>query len=238
MNTFIHNLLRPLGLLLLLAISASASPSVQTTLSSRFLARGETALLEILVTDGRSSGEMPSPPAVADVTIQPAGFGNKPMRGNRIGQVFQYLVSSYREGRHVIPSMSITVDGAQVTTPPIDFSVFNPDELKWSEATAGTVSFRYAAAFRVMKAEPYENEAVPVEIKLYVPSDLAVEDWGIPEFERDGVTSWRFEPADTKGTVNLLGRPYYAIGYPSTLSPTKPGKVGIGPATLRLITSR
>jgi len=238
MNTFIHNLLRPLGLLLLLAIGASASPAVQTTLSSRFLARGETALLEILVTNGRAGGEMPTPPVVADVTIQPAGFGNKPMRGNRLGQVFQYLVSSYKEGRHVIPSMSITVDGAQVTTPPIDFSVFNPDELKWSEATAGTVSFRYAAAFRVMKAEPYENEAVPVEIKLYVPSDLAVEDWGIPEFERDGVTSWRFEPADTKGTVNLLGRPYYAIGYPSTLSPTKSGKVCIGPATLRLVTQQ
>jgi len=235
MNTFIRFILGPIGFLFLIAGSVQAAgPSVQSTLSSRFLARGETALLEILVTNGRTNGEMPQSPTVADVTIQAAGFGNKPMRGNRFGQVYQYLVSSYKEGHHVIPAMTLLVDGSKVTTPPIEFMVFNPDDLKWAEATVGSARFRYAAAFRVLKDAPYENEAVPVEIKVYVPSDLPVEDWGIPEFERDNVTCWRFEPNPMPGAINLLGRPYAAIGYPSTLSPTKSGKVGIGPATIRL----
>lgn len=239
MNTFIRFILRPLGLILLLATAASAVPDVQATLSSRFLARGEVALLEILITNGRSNGVMPPAPAVSDVTIQVAGFGNKPIRGgNRFGQVFQYEVSSFKEGSHVIPAMSLVVDGEKVTTPAIGFTVFNPDELKWAEGTAGEIRFRYAAAFRVLNDQPYENEAVPVEIKLYVPSDINVEDWGIPDFKSDNVTCWRFEPADSKGAVSLLGRKYYAIGYPSTLSPTKSGSVGIGPAALRLITQQ
>ncbi len=238
MHMFLRILLKPLGFLLLLATASAAAPALQTTLSSRFLARGETALLEILITNGRSDGEMPAPPAVADVTIQAAGFGNKPMRGNRFAQAFQYLVSSYKVGHHVIPAMTLVVDGEKVMTQPLEFVVFNPDELKWAEATVGGLRFRYAAAFRVMKDQPYENEAVPVEIKVYIPSEMPVEDWGIPEFERDNVTCWRFEPNPTPGAINLLGRPYAAIGYPSTLSPTKSGSVGIGPATLRLVTQQ
>lgn len=238
MNKFIPFILRPLCLLLALAGSAWSAPQVQTSLSSRFLARGETTLLEIVISNGSPSPEMPQPPVVSDVTIQPAGFGNKPLPGRRLAQVFQYLVSSYKVGRHVIPPFSLTVNGDAITTQPIEFAVFNPDDLKWSEATAGDVRFRYAAAFLSLKSDPYENEAVPVEIKLYVPGDLAVEDWGIPEFERDGVTSWRFQPSEAKGTVNLLGRSYYSIGYPSTLSPTRSGTVAIGPATLRLVTQQ
>lgn len=238
MNTFIPLILRPLWLLLALSGVAWSAPLVQTTLSSRFIARGETTLLEIVISNGNPSPEMPDPPALSDVTIQPAGFGNKPLPGRRLAQVFQYLVSSYKVGRHVIPPFTLTVNGEKVSTQPIELAVFNPDDLKWSEATAGDIRFRYAAAFLTLKSDPYENEAVPVEIKLYVPGDLAIEDWGIPEFERDGVTSWRFQPSEAKGTVNLLGRTYYSIGYPSTLSPTRSGKVGIGPATIRLVTQQ
>ncbi|OYV04578.1 MAG: hypothetical protein CFE26_16135, partial [Verrucomicrobiales bacterium VVV1] len=238
MNTFIPFILRPLCLILALAGSAWSAPQVQTALSSRFIARGETTLLEIVISNGSPSPEMPQPPAVSDVTIQPAGFGNKPLPGRRLAQVFQYLVSSYKIGRHVIPPFSLTVNGDKITTQPIEFAVFNPDDLKWSEATAGDVRFRYAAAFLSLKSDPYENESVPVEIKLYVPGDLAVADWAIPEFERDGVTSWRFQPSESKGTVNLLGRSYYSIGYPSTLSPTRSGTVAIGPASIRLMTQQ
>ncbi len=89
-----------------------------------------------------------------------------------------------------------------------------------------------------MNPRPYDGETTPVEIKVFVPRDLFVEDWGIPDFQRDGVTSWRFQPSAMRGQINLLGLPYVSVAYPSTLTPTRTGKVGIGPATIRLMTTQ
>ena len=103
---------------------------------------------------------------------------------------------------------------------------------------AGGTRFRYASAFRIMNPRPFDGETTPVEIKIFVPRDLFVEDWGIPDFQRDGVTSWRFQPSAMRGQINLLGMPYVSVAYPSTLTPTRTGKVGIGPATIRLMTTQ
>lgn len=228
------------GLCLLVALSglAEAAPLLQTTMASRFLARGETSILEVAILEGNQDEDfrMPMPVPPKDVQITPL----RPIRKlfsdrRRAGVALQYEISSYAEGRHVIPPFSMKLDGVEVSTAPVEFSVFNPDELKWSEAGTAGESFRYAASFRVLKDNPYEGEAVPVEIKLYVPAGLLVEDWGVPEFERDGVTCWRFEPSD-RGLINLLGRRYVATGYPSTLTATRSGTVAIGPANLRLVT--
>lgn len=208
-------------------------------MSTRFLARGEQALLEIAVTDTQPT-DFPRIPAVEGVEITLASRAPKTQLqvGRRLEYVFEYLVSSYAVGSHTLPSFEVVAGGLKLSTEPLTFEVFNPDELKWSEATSGRVSFRYASAFRVLNPSPYEGETTPVEIKLFVPRDLFVQDWGIPDFERDGLTSWRFQPSVMRGEVNLLGLPYVSVAYPSTLTPTRTGKVGIGPAKIRLITTQ
>jgi tetratricopeptide (TPR) repeat protein len=208
-------------------------------MSTRFIARGEQALLEIAVTDTQPT-DFPRIPTVEGVEITLAGRAPKTQLqpGRRLEYVFEYLVSSYAVGNHTLPSFEVVAGGMKLTTEPISFVVFNPDELKWSEATSGRVSFRYASAFRVLNPTPYEGETTPVEIKLFVPRDLFVQDWGIPDFQREGLTSWRFQPSMMRGEVNLLGMPYISVAYPSTLTPTRTGKVGIGPATIRLITTQ
>ena len=220
-----------------LLVPAPASAETLARLSTRFLARGEQALLEISVT-GVQPTAFPDIPPVNGVEIRPAGRGPQTqlLPGRRLEYVFEYLVSSYDSGNHVLPSFEVKAGGATSRTEPIEFTVFNPDELVWSEAMAGNYRFRYASAFRVMNSRPYDGEAVPVEIKIFVPRELRVEDWGIPDFERDGVTSWRFQPSAMRGQVNLLGAPFVSVAYPSTLTPTRTGKVGIGPATIRLVT--
>src|SRR5690606_35230366 len=77
-------------------------------------------------------------------------------------------------------------------------------------------------------------ETTPVEMKLYIPR-MAVVDWGIPEFERDGLTCWRFEPSESSGAATILGRHYVVISYPSTMAATRSGTVSLGPANLRLM---
>ncbi len=221
---------------LILAVHAAAQAS--SRLSSRFLARGEQALLEIAVTGARPEA-FPTIPEIAGVEIRPAGRGaqTKLLPGRRLEYVFEYLVSSYDTGGHILPSIEISAGGNTSRTQPIEFNVFNPDELQWSEAVSGTTRFRYASAFRVLNPRPYLGETTPVEIKIFVPSDLFVEDWGIPDFQRDGLTAWRFQPSAMRGQVNLLGMPYVSVAYPSTLTPTRTGTIGIGPATVRLITT-
>lgn len=220
-----------------LLLAATVHGETSSRLSSRFLARGEQALLEIAVSNAQPSA-FPQIPRVEGVTIQLASREPRPQQlpGRRLEYVFEYLVSSYKTGTHILPAIEVMTSGARDVTEPIEFTVFNPDELKWSDAVAGGTRFRYASAFRIMNPRPYEGEATPVEIKIYVPSDLFVDDWGIPDFQRDGVTSWRFQPSKFRGPINLLGLPYSSVAYPSTLTPTRGGKVGIGPATVRLVT--
>ncbi|GAA5115868.1 BatD family protein [Luteolibacter yonseiensis] len=213
----------------------------QTTsrLSSSFIARGESALLEIGIMGGQPD-HVPAAPTVKDIEIEPTGRGPRPsmMPGRRFEYVFEYRVVSYEVGKHVIPPVEVMVDGVMTRTEPIEFVIFNPDELQWSEVDYFGRTIRYASAFRVLNNKPFENETVTTEIKIYVPAVLQVEDWGIPDFERDGVAAWRFQsyPARGADTVNILGVPHYAIAYPSTITPTRTGKVAIGPAKIRLTT--
>ncbi len=211
----------------------------QTTsrLSTAFLARGEQALLEVAVSGGEPTA-MPEIPAVASTTIQTTGRGpqTRMLPGRRLEYVFDYVVTSYEIGRYVIPPIGVMVDGVKTLTEPLEFEIFNPDELHWSEIQAGGQTIRYASMFRVMNNKPFENESIPTEIKLFVPEEMIIEDWGIPDFERDGVTAWRFQPSPRPNRINLLGRRYLSESYPSTFTPTRVGKIGIGPAKIRLTT--
>jgi hypothetical protein len=208
-------------------------------LSSRFLARGEQVLLEIAVS-GVQPAAFPEIPAVGGVEIRQAGkrVRTQLLAGRRLEYCFDYLISSYAVGSHVIPPVEVMAGGLKTRTEPLEFSVFNPDDLKWSETQAGGAKIRYASAFRIMNPRPYDGETTPVEIKLFVPSDLFVEDWGIPDFQREGITCWRFQPSPMRGAINLLGRSYQSVAYPSTLTTTRAGKLAIGPAALRLITTQ
>jgi tetratricopeptide (TPR) repeat protein len=222
-----------------LVLCVTASGQATSRLSTTFLARGEQALLEVSVVMPQTAGipEIPLP-KVPNVAIQLSG---RPPQGNRltartVEYTFSFIVSSYEVGAYVIPPITVLVDGLPSITEPLDFKVFDPDDLEWSEVQAGSRTFRYASTFLMLNATPFENETTPTEIKVFVPEDLLVEDWGIPDFQRDGVAAWRFQPQPStlRNRINLLGMRYVSISYPSTITPTRVGKVGIGPAKIRL----
>lgn len=237
MNTsknFIRAFLTLTGWLLIITHAGSQTTS---RLSTSFLARGEQALLEISVAGGQPN-EIPEPAKIRNIAIQPSGRGpqTRMMPGRKLEYVFDYIVSGYETGKYVIPPIEVMVDGRKVLTEPLDFVIFNPDELQWSEVQAGGKTIRYASSFRVLNDKPFENETTTTEIKLFVPEEMMIEDWGIPDFERDGVAAWRFQPSPMRSRINLLGMRYVSVAYPSTITPTRNGKIGIGPAKIRLMT--
>ncbi len=216
---------------------AQAGGQTTSRLSTSFLARGEQALLEVSVVGGEPDA-LPEISAARNISIQPTGRGPIPrmLPGRRVEFIYDYIVTSYEIGDHRIPAIEVTVDGVKTLTEPLDFEIFDPDDLEWSEVESGGKIIRYASSFRTLNPKPYENETTPAEIKLFVPEELIVEDWGIPDFERDGLTAWRFQPSPMRSQINLLGRRYISVAYPSTITPTRVGKVAIGPAKIRLTT--
>jgi len=221
------------------ALVASASAEVRIDLSSRFLARGEQALLEITTIGERPDREI-TIPQMEGIDIRPAGMGMRPHiipgAGRLRAYTTQFTISSYVVGIHTIPAFDVSIMGERHTTRPLEFEIFNPDDLQWHELVVGGRPMRYATTIRTLRTTVYEGETLPVEIKIYVPQSLRVEDWGIPEFQVDGVAAWRFEPSRMRSQVNLLGQPYTSLAYPSTMSATRSGEVRVGPASVRLTT--
>jgi tetratricopeptide (TPR) repeat protein len=234
MNFWKLNLLTVITLWCLLT---TVSGQTTSRISTAFLARGEQALLEISVVGGQPS-EIPEIDPVKDIAIQPASRRpmTKMLPGRKLEYVFEYIVAGYETGPHRIPPIEVIVDGEKTTTEPLDFVIFNPDELQWSEVESEGRIIRYASSFRTLAEQPFENQTSPTEIKIFIPEELVVDDWGIPDFERDGVTAWRFQPSPMRSRINLLGRPYVSVAYPSTITPTRSGPVSIGPAKVRLTT--
>lgn len=235
MQTILPRLLIPL--FLLLAGRLGAEP-LEVSLSSRFLVRGEQAMLEYVLPRGVNPSANIFVPEVQNLSIRQVGFGPEPRRGfgRRLEYVFTFAVTSYTPGDYIIPAASLDTGNGVISSEPVSLRVFHETDLEWRSVRAGSATFRYAAAFHITDASPFVNEVIPVELKVYVPARQRIEDWGIPEFERDGIAAWRFEPRPTIGRANLPGGAHYAISYPSTLSPTRAGEVSLGPAKLRLMT--
>lgn len=215
-----------------------AAPTVVVDMSSHFLTRGEQTLLEVIVQGGRQPDAAPQIPQVGTMRITPlnpepqARFASGANRRS-VDYVFQYVISGYDLGTVTIPSFDVRVDGQVVKSQPTSLEIFDDMSLQWFSSSVGETQVRYAAGFYSTKKTPYVGEKVPVEIKVYFPAEQRVEDWGIPDFERNGLSAWRFSPQAKIGSVTLLGRRFYAVSYPSTLSANREGKVSIGPASLR-----
>jgi tetratricopeptide (TPR) repeat protein len=234
-NRFIH---LPLALLLLFASAGAvrASAMVEAVMSSRFLVRGEPGMLELLLVGEVQPDENPVTPVVKNLTIKPAGFNiqRRPGPGRRLEYYIPFSVSGYEVGDYVIPPIELRFDGVVHRTAPIALRIIDDMKLSWSEASVGQTKFRYAAAFHALKDKPFIGEKQPVELKIYFPMELSVIDWGIPEFERDGLSAWRFQPQPRMERATLVGRAYTAVSYPSTVSTNRTGISTLGPASLRM----
>ncbi|MBJ7397047.1 MAG: hypothetical protein JHC76_13500 [Akkermansiaceae bacterium] len=174
MNT--QNNLKRVLLVAISWISLCSAVNSQTIsrLSSSFLARGEQALLEVVVI-GAQITEIPEAPQVKNLAIQFSGRAPQTnlLPGRKLEYAYGFIVSSYETGKYVIPAIRVMVNGAITETEPLDIEVFNPDDLKWSEVKSGDKLIRYASSFHIMNSSPYENQTTATEIKVYVPEVLA-----------------------------------------------------------------
>lgn len=226
--------------LLLLSMATLTGAPVEARIYSSFLSRGEKVLLEVKF-DGIEPENIPEFPKIEGVDIKPIGYGpSDPRPGEKIYYRFQYVLSSYVVGQHIIPPVEVMAGGVIHKSAPIPIEIFNPDDLKWNEVVskpeAAGEKVRYASIIKVPNKKIYQNQTVRSEIKIYVPENMldSIVDWGVPEFERDQLAAWRFEASQARGEVTLLGQSYIAMSYWTTMSPLQAGKAAMGPATVRI----
>ncbi|MCU0797729.1 MAG: hypothetical protein MUF31_17540, partial [Akkermansiaceae bacterium] len=219
-------------------VTSAGAETIAARMTSQFLVRGEQAALEYILPDGIDPRATVETPQVENLSIRPIGYGAELRRGFGRDReyVFTFLVSGYEPGNYTIPSVALETGSGTINTEPMSVRILHETDLEFRTLDVAGTQFRYAASFFVADDAPYVNEVVPTELKLYIPSEQRIEDWGIPEFDRNGVAAWRFEPRPSLGRANLPGGAFYAVSYPSTLSPTRSGSVTLGPAKLRLIT--
>lgn len=235
MNRLIH---LPIVLFLLLASagSAGAAAMVEAVMSSRFLVRGEPGMLELLLPGEVEPDQMPETPVVKGLVIKqgPINIQRRQGQSRRPEFFIPFAVSSYEVGTYIIPPIEMTFGGVAQRTAPVEVRIIDETKLKMSQAVVGNQKINYFAAFHALKDKPYVGEKQPVELKIYFPEEIYVIDWGIPEFERDGLSAWRFQPQPRLERAPLLGRRYVAVSYPSTVSTNRDGVSTLGPASLRL----
>ncbi len=215
----------------------SHAQTVEASLSSHYLLPGEKAILEFILVDAQGPENFPIEP-IFGLNIQKRGFGPNTITlpSRNIAQVYQFIVSATTQGTYTIPAISLRYPNKEIFTKALTLEVINPQDISTQEVIVDNRRVRYASFFRAAKTNPYEGEIVPVELKVYFPADIDVEEWGIPDFERNSVTAWRFEPRPQPGFAVLLGQNCQVATYPSNFSAIKAGKVSIGPAKIRLIT--
>jgi len=92
------------------------------------------------------------------------------------------------------------------------------------------------AAWFPAKTSLYQNEQCPVLLKLYVPKDIKIVNWGFPDAAKINCLAWRFSsPSNSRRSeVQLDNITHNVLTYSTTLSGINPGQATLGPAQLNV----
>ena len=118
-----------------LLLAAACYGQATSRLSTSFISRGEQALLEIAIPGGNIASP-PKVPQLRGVEITDIGRGWFPQAqafSRGVEMIYVFVITGSDVGRYTIPPVSVTMDGATTMTEPLDFMIFDPDDLKWSE---------------------------------------------------------------------------------------------------------
>jgi hypothetical protein len=218
------------------ALALTSEVSVRAQLSQHTAEVGSQVQLQVEVNGARS--EAPPEIEVDGLDVQYVG----PSTSHRVelinGQmksetqtthVFQIVPK--REGNFTIPALPVTVDGRVYKTQPVALKVQKGS----APADAQGGEMKAFAEIDVKKKSAYVGEIVPVEMRLLVDARVRVEDvTNVPELTGDDFTMQR-SPRRTQERETRNGQDYNVIVFRTAMTPTKAGKLTIGPCELPFI---
>ncbi len=148
----------------------------------------------------------------------------------------RFSVIPLKTGQFQIPALTISLDGKDYTTTPIDITVMAatagpPGQTGAKDKdAASSLQDKIFIVLGTSKKETYVSEPIPVVIKLFI-NDLAVKNVQYPSLEHDGFAVEDF-PEPRRGRQTLGDVNYQVMEFRTFIYPTRTGDLNLGPAHL------
>lgn len=219
-----------------------SSLSVEATVSETNLFTGERIKLDITVSGDFSEVNRPELPAFQGLQL----LSSTPSTSRSISYVngvtqssytYSYYLAPRGEGRYQIPSVTVTVDGTEYQTEPIDITVTNRQA---AANSSGADSERpdIFLRLRVSDARPVTGEQLIANVVLYFKEGLEVRSYQpIPGWKAQGFWKEELASADRPSVEStILNGVRYRTArlLQFALFPTKAGELTISPYQIRV----
>jgi BatD DUF11 like domain len=236
----------------------AADVSVTAEMSRPEISAGEMAELQIKVT-GAQQADVPQQIAVDGLQVRLTGQSTQVQMVNfkvSSSVVYSYIVMPLRTGSFTIPGVTVTADGRQFRTAPIQFSVadtrsapapavqqpaqsapppfpgLQPTPRRTRPAPQRVDESRLAfGEISCAKKAIFAGEVVPVEIRYYFDANYQVQVRGKVDFGSEGIVAERF-PDPKESREERDGTIYNVLTFRTLLSAVKPGIIDVPPAKL------
>ena len=220
---------------LILFIGTLHAAEVTLDLSEETVEAGAGAVLTVRIKGG-SLDAQPEIPAVKDLVVNARGSGTQMSITN--GQfsrttTYTYVVGSHVPGEYEIPSITLKVDGEEVTTVPRKLTVTpsanappagmagDDEEPEVSEEDEyGFMTFEHLLTGR---EHVYPGEIAPVRIRAFFPSGVRIQQLSQLRPEGDSFTLHNLSDQAQQSTEVVKGKRYTVLTWFGGLSATKAG---------------
>ncbi len=223
----IQRFLAALGMTILASVHA-ADITVTAGVDQRRVAFGDSLTYSITV-EGATSGVNPSLTPVDGLQFDGPSLQTSMQIVN--GQMSQsvmlvYRVTPQRPGEFTIPANAVDVAGKKFQTEPITITVVQG-------AVASDWKDRLFGKFGLETTTLYVGQTVPVQVQLFTRQDVAFR--GVSGFQcQADDLGFQFLKNLKQGTQSIGGELFHVVAVDGALSPTKPGKLTLGPCALRV----
>lgn len=145
-----------------------------------------------------------------------------------------FMVIPLKTGTFQIPSITVTLNGKDYTSQPVDLQVTDPGSGRplgqGQNSSVGGLQDKVFIVMSTPKKEAYLNEPIPLTIKLYV-SDIAVKSLQYPVLDHDGFSADNFsEPERYRQAIG--GLDHQVVAFKTFVYPSRAGDLTLGPAKL------
>ncbi|WP_170157499.1 BatD family protein [Roseimicrobium gellanilyticum] len=221
-------------LLLAMASSAQAQPSVSASVSPAQITPGGSAVFTITVANGRPS-KLDAPPSLPEGVelLEPtAEYREAPVQlggSVQMALTMNWRITCQNEGSYLIPPQEIEIRGDIYTTKPVKLVVKD-------DPNSPSSDYDPILSLEAGKTEFYEGEVVPLTANLYIHGRTMLRRPGLIELPKENFAVQRFPlQPDEESVQRIGGVPYRANIFHSTVSALKPGKFKLGPATCEVL---
>ncbi len=205
----------------------AAEPKLTAVLAEPTVAVGESTTLVLSIQNGGGLAEIPNPKSNGlRIEFRGQSFQTR-IENFTASQSIEltYEVSGDAPGTYTIPSTPVQTEKGVLQTPPIQLVV----QAGTSAPSKAATSF---AEISLQKNSAYIGESIITELKLYVDSRIRWEPETRPNLEGEGFTRLKLTTPTVEKTLRD-GVTYDVLVFRIVLTPSKAGKLTIGPCEIR-----